>query len=70
MTFQKREPNFLLSFLGKICVIRVEKDLEIKGKLLHFQVESKMQHKPFILAVKTNDGNVLVRGNWIAVKVI
>lgn len=70
MTFQKHEHDFLVSFLGKKCLIRVEEDLEVNGRLERFQIESKREHRPFILVVKTTGGKVVIRGNWIAVKVI
>jgi hypothetical protein len=66
----RKKPNFLHFFLGRICVVRVEKDLEIKGKLVRFQVESKRQHLPYLILVSTDRGDVLVRGNWIAIKTL
>jgi hypothetical protein len=57
--------NPLSYFLGKNVRVKVEVDFEVTGIFLHYQLENREEHKPFLLLLKDNSGYHVVRGNWI-----
>jgi len=64
------EKPLISLFLGRLVTAEVERGSEIEGKLIRYEFGSKNNpHKPNILILE-NDGKLIIRGNWIALKTV
>lgn len=67
---EKKKPLLSL-FLGKHVTVEVERGLEIKGKLLRYQLgknEGSHNHKPNLLILQNGSNRHIIRGSWVAIK--
>lgn len=67
---KKKEKPILNLFLGKMITVEIERGLEIKGKLLRYQLgknEERHNHKPNLLILQNGSNRHVIRGNWIAI---
>jgi len=61
MQQQRFEPTLLNYFLQRQVTIKCELDLTAHGKLVHYRLANRKNHKPMLLILKSSDGYVIVR---------
>jgi len=65
----KAERSLIANFLYRNVVVAVERNIEIKGRLLRFQFgDSSKPHKPSLLVVENGSQKLIIRGVWEAIK--
>jgi len=58
--------NPISFLLGKTVVVEAE-GYTVKGRLIHYQIDSKNPHRPSVLILETQFGKILIRGNWTVI---
>jgi len=65
---RKTEKPLISLFLGKKVVVEVERGLEVKGRLVAYELRKNNPHRPNILIVENGSDRSIVRGNWLSIK--